>query len=217
MSGNEVGRLYVSHWEPDIPSQGAEGYLSGSLKLDRPPVWVHIVATTAGAGPRIVHGSFDGGLARAMIDLPIDAKDVAATLHSDGEPAQDALKPPPRSGAVIRGPGAPAGPRHARRLTLTWTGPQAAADDAELLATSRTAQEAVRRLVTWTRTGRPSGRDVTIEDLEAARLRLIGMGIRPSRSAIATEAYCSESSVTRSVKDAGYRDVREFLRVSDAP
>jgi len=218
MSRAVAGRLYVRHWEPDLSLAEEDdegGILTGSLKLAQPDVWVHIVATTRALGPRITHGGFTGGLSRAIIDLPVTSAPVRTSLVSSDVHSADSMSAPVRVSDVVSRPDGEPGRRRARRLVLTWHGPRAAADDAGLLATSDRAQKAVRALLAWTAVGRPPGREVGIEDIEDARLRLLEQNRRPRRTALAEEAYCSPESVTRAVKDAGYRGVVEFLRVSD--
>ena len=104
------GRLYVSHWEPELLD--GSGYLSGSVELDSPRLLVHIVATTRGPGPRIVHGGFEGGLSRAMIDLPPGPGAARPSFVSDAPPSWDPLAPPPREAQIGSAAGdAPADPQ----------------------------------------------------------------------------------------------------------
>jgi hypothetical protein len=59
--------------------------------------------------------------------------------------------------------------------------------------------------------GRKRGAVVMLEDIEQACRRLIKMDIRPGPTSLATEVPCSESTVRRRVKSAGYESVRQWL------
>ncbi len=161
-----AGELFVSHWEPEL-GPDVPGYLSGSVRLGSPPVWVHVSARTDGRGPRITHAGFDGRLERAMVDLEPSPGKAGATLRTEVQ--GDAMQAPARVAGIATAYDRPAGLRKARRLTLTWPTENAAtADDAELLATNVVAQRVVKELLTWTCGGPPRGTGLTADAVVTA-------------------------------------------------
>ena len=187
-----LGRLHVTYMEPDLGDDD-ERYLTASVELPNSPVWVHVSASTRGAGPRITHGGFTGRLVRAIIDLPVSVGVTPAELRAEG-------------GDLVTVPGGPHGRAVARRLILTWEGLRAQADDAELLATSRRAQDIVKALLRWATAGRPSEKEERIAMIvEEARRRGRAATLQGTAQTLGRAGRWGEpqSDFKRDVKDAG--------------